>query len=121
MAVIPEEHQFYQTNLERGKLYKLVKFNSSKGTQPNSFYLLKRVSELDAKSDDPNVANPKVLCEAPVEDASVLYVESVYPDFDGSPLDKFRVAIHKVVYGEVIGWLDGRWFLLEDSVDTVNP
>lgn len=112
MAVIPEEHQFYQTNLERGRFYKLVKFNSSRGTQPNSFYLMKRVSE----SDD-----PKVLCEAPVENASVLYVESVYPDFDGGPMDRFRIAIHKVIYGEVIGWLDGRWFLLEDPGDTVEP
>lgn len=56
-----------------------------------------------------------VILDASVSGAVVFYACTAFPEYKGDELDKHRGALHRVVYGDTVGWLDGRWVLEEEE------
>lgn len=111
MQTAPEDRQFYQTNLKTGKLYRLTEFRTLNGSGSP---LTRRIA----------LWNDEVLSGDPYFDLPantvVMYLGSRFPKYNGDQLDRFRIAVHRVIYGETVGWLDGRWVLEEEVCETLK-
>jgi hypothetical protein len=110
MQTAPENRQFYQTNLKTGKLYRLTEFRTLNGSGSP---LTRRIA---LWGDEALV---DYLFNLPANTV-VMYIGSRFPKYNGDQFDRYRIALHRVIYGETMGWLDGRWVLEEEVCETLK-
>lgn len=95
-----QTRQFYQTNLKPGMLYRPVEFITLRGVYRPTYFCLTKDSK-------------EIITQDRTYNSYVLYISSKLPEFVGDAFDKHIIPAHRVLYGETVGWLDGRWLLTE--------